>query len=53
MANADKVVYLCDSEKFGMMSGYKQCTLGQVDYLICEKAVPAEWKKKYPNLRIL
>ena len=36
LKNAAKKVFLCDSEKFGMQSAYKQCTLSDVDYLVSE-----------------
>lgn len=36
LKNAAKRVYLCDSEKFGTHSPYKQCNLSDVDYLISE-----------------
>lgn len=36
MDNAEKKVFLCDSEKFGKFSGYKQCTLKDINYLVTE-----------------
>lgn len=36
LKNSGKKVFLCDSEKFGTKSAYKQCTLSDVDYLISE-----------------
>lgn len=36
LANAAKKVFLCDSEKFDRFSGYKQCTVKDIDYLITE-----------------
>ena len=36
LKNASKKVFLCDSEKFGTQSAYKQCTLSEIDYLISE-----------------
>ncbi len=36
LRNADKKVFLCDGEKFGTKSPYKQCTLSDIDYLISE-----------------
>ena len=36
LANAEKKVFLCDSEKFDRFSGYKQCTLKDINYLITE-----------------
>ena len=34
--NATKKVFLCDSEKFGTKSAYRQCMLCDIDYLISE-----------------
>lgn len=36
LANAEKKVFLCDSEKIGQYAGYKQCTLEDIDFLITE-----------------
>lgn len=36
LANAEKKVFLCDSEKLGQYAGYKQCTLEDIDFLITE-----------------
>ena len=36
LKNADRRIFLCDSEKFGTGSAYKQCTLDDVDCLVCE-----------------
>lgn len=36
LANAEKKVFLCDSEKFGKLSGYRQCSLQEIDYIITE-----------------
>ena len=46
LKNATKKVYLCDSEKYSTKSAYKQCTLNDVDYLVCEN----ESAKKYSSL---
>lgn len=37
LKNADKKIFLCDSTKFGAHAPYKQCELGDVDYLISEE----------------
>jgi len=37
LANAEKKVFLCDSEKFNRFSGYKQCSLKDIDCIITEK----------------
>ena len=36
LKNAEKKVFLCDSEKFHAHSAYKQCSLDDIDYLISE-----------------
>ncbi|MBE7025365.1 MAG: DeoR/GlpR transcriptional regulator, partial [Ruminococcaceae bacterium] len=36
LKNSTKKIFLCDSEKFGTQSAYKQCTLSDIDYLISE-----------------
>lgn len=36
LANAEKKVFLCDSEKFNRFSGYRQCSLKDVDCMITE-----------------
>lgn len=37
LRNAREKVFLCDLEKIGASAAYKQCTLGDVDYLVCEE----------------
>lgn len=36
LQNAEKKVFLCDLEKFGRYSGFQQCSLSDVDFLITE-----------------
>lgn len=36
LKNAAKKVFLCDSDKFGTRSAYKQCTLEDVDIMVSE-----------------
>lgn len=36
LKNSAKKIFLCDSEKFGTRSAYKQCSLSEIDYLISE-----------------
>ena len=36
LKNSAKKIFLCDSEKFGTRSTYKQCSLSEIDYLISE-----------------
>lgn len=49
-SSADKVAFMCDASKFGGHSGYKQCTLGDVDYFITESDKIEPYLKKFPNL---
>lgn len=49
LKNASKKVFLCDSEKFGTRSAYKQCTLSEVDYLVSE----SECAKKFGSFKNL
>lgn len=52
--NARTKVFLCDSRKFGIRSPYRQCSLSEVDYLVCENAEAAEkYKELFPELKIL
>ncbi|MBQ9393143.1 MAG: DeoR/GlpR transcriptional regulator [Oscillospiraceae bacterium] len=38
MENARQRVFLCDSSKFDSRSPYRQCSLNDVDYLVCEES---------------
>ncbi len=53
LKNCAKKVFLCDSEKFGTQSAYKQCALGDVDYLISENNYTLNFSAVAPNLIIL
>jgi len=44
LANADRKVFLCDSEKFEKHSAFRQCCLGDVDILISEDDTAIRWK---------
>ena len=37
--NATVSVFLCDSTKFGRSSPYRLCSLGEFDYMVCDKDV--------------
>lgn len=37
LRNAREKVFLCDLEKIGASAAYKQCTLDDIDYLVCEE----------------
>ena len=53
LRNADKKVFLCDSKKFDTRSGYRQCSLSDVDYLICENDAAKMYSTAFPRLTVL
>ena len=53
LENAAKKVFLCHGGKFGTRSAYRQCSLGDVDYLITEGNCPEDFTKIFPALTIL
>jgi len=53
LENSAKRIFLCDSEKFGTRSAYKQCTLFDVDYLISENEAAKKFAALAPSLKIL
>lgn len=53
LRNADKKVYLCDSTKFHTRSPYRQCSLEDVDYMVCEVPVTEKYGEKFPHLLLL
>ncbi|MBR2340390.1 MAG: DeoR/GlpR transcriptional regulator [Clostridia bacterium] len=53
MGNARKRIFLCDSEKFNTQSGYKLCTLSDIDYLVSENDKGVEFSGANPSLIIL
>jgi len=38
LAHAEQAVYLCTSEKMGKKSGYRQCALHEVEYIITDRS---------------
>ena len=53
LKNAAKKVFLCDSEKFGTKSAYKQCELSDIDYLISENETAKKFGTNRSSLIIL
>lgn len=53
MENAAKKIFLCDSSKKGAAAPFVQCTLGQVDALVCENDGFAGFAAEYPRLELL
>ena len=53
LGNSAKKVFLCDSEKFGTMSTYKQCTLDDIDVLVSENDDAKRFKTAAKNLTVM
>jgi len=53
LENAKCRVFLCDSSKFGCRSGYRQCTLSDVDVLISDGSSASPFALRCENLRVL
>ena len=53
MKNAAKRIYLCDSEKFGTRSAYKQCNLSDIDVLVTEEEPDEKIKSIAKNIIII
>lgn len=53
LKNAQKKVLLCDSSKFGMHAPFKQCELGDVDYLISEENSAQHFSEYQSKIELL
>lgn len=53
LQNAQKKIFLCDSSKLGSCSAYRQCSLSEVDMLICDSNAGAAFAQTFPRLQIL
>lgn len=53
LKNATKKVFLCDSEKFGTKSAYKQCSLTDLDYMISDNDKASKFNNIAKSLIIL
>ena len=53
LKNSAKKIFLCDSEKFGTRSAYKQCTLSDIDYLVSENENAKKFYAHSSSLKIL
>ena len=51
--NSKKRVLLCDSKKLGKTSIYHQCTLGEVDFVICDEDISKIYSEKFPNTEFI
>lgn len=53
LQNAEKRVFLCDSEKYDIHSGYRQCSLSDIDILVSEGSHGERFQSRFPNLTVL
>ena len=53
LENAEKKLFLCDSSKLNTKSTYYQCSLADVDYMVCDSKEAKQYQRDYPNLKIL
>ena len=53
MKNANKKVFLCDSEKFDTSASYRQCHLSAMDYMISEVDCSSKYQHTAPKVTIL
>lgn len=53
LKNSARKIFLCDSEKFGTRSAYKQCMLSDIDYLISENEIAKKFTIHSNSLIIL
>jgi DeoR/GlpR family transcriptional regulator of sugar metabolism len=53
LKNSAKKIFLCNSEKFGTQSAYKQCTLSDIDYLVSENENAKKFYAHSTSLKIL
>ncbi len=53
LENAQKRVFLCDEEKLDKYSGYRQCSLSQIEYMISDTDCREKYSRFAPNLQFL
>ncbi len=51
--NSRKRVLLCDSKKLGRVSVYRQCSLDEVDFVVCDADISEIYKEKFPNTEFI
>jgi len=50
MLSGESKVALCDSSKVGKNSTFTQCSLGELDYLVCDESLSARYGKRFPRV---
>ena len=53
LENAAKSLFLCDGSKLGTDSPYYQCSLKDVDYMVCNSKEAKKYLKDFPGLKLL
>ena len=53
LENAEKKLFLCDSSKLSTKSTYYQCSLADIDYMVCDSKEAKQYQRDYPNLKII
>lgn len=53
LENSAKSLFLCDSSKLGTISTYYQCSLADIDYMVCNSKESKKYLKNYPDLKLL
>lgn len=53
LKNADKKLFLCDSSKLDTISTYYQCSLSNIDYLVCDSEKAKKHARKFHNLKVI
>ncbi|MGN0177984.1 MAG: DeoR/GlpR family DNA-binding transcription regulator [Monoglobaceae bacterium] len=52
LENAEKKIFLCDSSKLRTNSTYFQCSLADIDYMVCDSKEAKQYQQEYPGLKI-
>ncbi|MBR5156229.1 MAG: DeoR/GlpR transcriptional regulator [Clostridia bacterium] len=53
LKNAQKKAFLCDGEKIGTQSSFKQASLEDIDYLVCESDKAKEFAARFSSVTII
>lgn len=53
LENAAKKLFLCDSSKLKTNSTYYQCSLADIDYMVCDSKEAKRYQQMYPDLKIM
>lgn len=53
LKNAAQKIFLCDFEKIGTRSAYKQTDLSEIDYLVCERDLSGKFNQFSDTLKIM